>query len=115
MLTIAVIEKDVKVDMGVLESYEGVVTSFREKPVMNFKVSMGVYCMEPEILDLIPEKVPFGFDDLVLEMLNQKLPIHVYEHRGLWMDIGREEDFRRAQSCFLKDYKISFQTYPCHD
>lgn len=105
LLTIAVTEKDIKVDMGVLESLEGVVTNFREKPVTRFKVSMGIYCMEPRILELIPQGVPFGFDDLVHEMLHQRLPIHVYEHKGIWMDIGREEDFRHAQNCFLKDYK----------
>jgi NDP-sugar pyrophosphorylase family protein len=105
LLTIAVTERDIKVDMGVLESLEGVVTNFREKPVMRFKVSMGIYCMEPRILELIPQGVPFGFDDLVHEMLHQRLPIQVYEHKGLWMDIGREEDFKHAQNCFLKDYK----------
>ena len=105
LLTIAVTEKNIKVDLGVLESLEGVVTNFREKPVMRFEVSMGIYCMEPEIIDLIPQGVPFGFDDLVHEMLRQHSPVHVYKHKGLWMDIGREEDFRHAQSYFLKDYK----------
>jgi mannose-1-phosphate guanylyltransferase len=105
LLTISVTEKNVKVDLGVLESLEGVVTAFREKPVMRFEVSMGIYCMEPGIMDLIPQGVPFGFDNLVHEMLRQRLPIYVYKHKGLWMDIGREEDFRHAQNCFLKDYK----------
>ena len=61
--------------------------------------------MEPEILKLIPIGVPFGFDDLVYEMMHQNLPIHTYEHEGLWLDIGREEDFKHAQDFFMKEYK----------
>ena len=105
LLTVGVTDKIVKVDLGVLESNDGVVASFREKPEMRFKASMGIYCMEPDILKLIPHGMPFGFDDLVNEMLRQRLPIYVYEHKGLWMDIGREEDFRHAQDTFLKDHK----------
>ena len=105
LLTVGITEKEIEVDFGVLDSEGGAVTNFREKPVMRFKVSMGIYCMEPDILSLIPHGMPFGFDDLVHEMLRQRLPIYVYEHKGLWMDIGREEDFKHAQDCFLKDYK----------
>jgi NDP-mannose synthase len=105
MLTVGVTEKMIKVDLGVLDSYEGIVSNFREKPNMIFKVSMGIYCMEPEILELIPKGAPFGFDDLMHEMLQRKQPVHIYQHHGLWWDIGREEDFRHAQNVFLKEYK----------
>ena len=105
LLTVAVTKKNIKVDLGVIEATDGAVTKFREKPVLEFTVSMGVYCMEPGILDLIPKGVPFGFDNLVYQMLKEKLPVHVYEHNGIWMDIGREEDFKIAQRDFLKKYK----------
>ncbi|NNM83319.1 MAG: NTP transferase domain-containing protein [Burkholderiales bacterium] len=97
MVTVAVTTKEVKVDLGVLEASDSVVTGFREKPSLKFKVSMGVYCMEPEVLGLIPRGVPFGFDDLMHVMLGKKIPVHVYEHEGMWMDIGRPEDFIKAQ------------------
>jgi mannose-1-phosphate guanylyltransferase len=97
ILTVAVKEKLVKVDLGVLESEGGVVTRFREKPPIRFNASMGIYCMEPEILKYIPEGLYFGFDDLMHALLAAKVPIHVFNHDGLWMDIGREEDFFEAQ------------------
>jgi mannose-1-phosphate guanylyltransferase len=105
LITVAVTEKNVKVDMGVLESQNGRMVGFQEKPAIKFTVSMGIYCMEPEILDLIPDNVPFGFDDLMHAMLDQNMPVYLYRHQGLWLDIGREEDFRHAQEFFLKDYK----------
>ncbi len=100
MLTVATTLKKVKIDLGVLELDGEVVSGFKEKPVLDYTVSMGVYCMEPEVLDLIPSGIPYGFDDLMHQMLDRKLPVHVYKHSGLWMDIGRPEDFQKAQeSC----------------
>ncbi len=97
MLSIGVTSKTVRVDLGVLEASDTLVTGFHEKPSMNYTVSMGIYCMEPEILALIPDGVPFGFDDLMHVMLGKGLPVHVFRHEGLWMDIGRPEDFQNAQ------------------
>jgi len=100
LVTVAITEKNVQVNMGVLDVREGQMVSFREKPIMNFKVSMGIYCIEPDILDLIPKGIPFGFDNLMHTMLEKNLPVNVYEHNGLWMDIGRPEDFSKAQKAF---------------
>jgi NDP-sugar pyrophosphorylase family protein len=103
-ITIAVTQKPVTLDLGVLENHNnGQLTGFREKPTLEFQVSMGIYCMEPGVLDLIPKGVPFGFDNLMYEMLACNLPVHLYRHEGLWMDIGRQEDFCRAQEAFLRD------------
>jgi len=100
LLTVGVTEKKVKVDLGVVEATGARVTGFREKPSISFEVSMGIYCMEPEILDLVPRGVPFGFDDLMHSMLGRNLPIHVFRHEGCWMDIGRPGDFQEAQKVF---------------
>jgi len=105
LITVAITEKNVKVDLGVLESTNGQMIGFREKPSMQFSASMGIYCMEPEILDLVPTGSPFGFDDLMHAMLDQNLPVYLYRHNGLWLDIGREEDFKHAQEFFLREYK----------
>ena len=58
---------------------------------------MGVYCMEPEVLDYIPTGIPFGFDDLMVCMLGRGLMVHTFSHSGLWLDIGRVDDFHQAQ------------------
>lgn len=100
LLTIGVTSKIVKIDLGVLESEGTRVTAFREKPTLKYEVSMGIYCMEPGILELIPSGVPFGFDDLMHSMLGRKLPVHLFRYDGMWMDIGRPEDFQLAQEYF---------------
>ncbi len=97
LFTVAVTHKDIKVDLGILDIDDKRMTGFREKPVINFKASMGIYCIEPDVLDIIPKGIPFGFDDLMHTMLDKEMPVNVYEHNGLWMDIGRPEDFIQAQ------------------
>jgi len=58
-------------------------------------------------LDLIPKGVSYGFDDLMRQMLRNGLPVYVYKHEGLWMDIGREEDFLKAQEMFTENHTPS--------
>src|SRR5215470_3466234 len=90
-LTVATVTRTVKLDFGLIEDKAGQVTQFKEKPILSYLVSMGVYCMEPEVLDYVPSGVPFGFDDLMFCMLGRGLPVCTFQHNGLWLDIGRVE------------------------
>jgi NDP-sugar pyrophosphorylase family protein len=97
MLTIATATRNVKIDFGVIEDCAGLVTQFREKPTITQAVSMGIYCMEPEILEYVPCGVPFGFDDLLLTLMRRGVPVRTFKHDGAWLDVGRVQDFQDAQ------------------
>ncbi len=101
VLTIAVRSRSVEVDYGVLtvDHVGGQVprvVHFKEKPRLDFTVSMGIYVMEPEVLSFIPEDRYFDFPDLVKRLLLDDVPIGAFEYDGLWLDIGRQEDYDRA-------------------
>ena len=96
-LTIATTIKHVDIDLGVIDTENSRVVGFREKPRLPMEVSMGVYIMNPDILDFIPRGVPFGFDNLMVALLDRDIPVNTYRHEGRWMDIGRVEDFVKAQ------------------
>lgn len=105
-ITVACADRNVNIDFGVIENGKSDrMTGFREKPKLSYQVSMGIYCMEPVILDFIPEGVPFGFDNLIFSMLKQNFPVYIYKHAGLWMDIGNENDFNSVQQSFTREYK----------
>ena len=97
LLTIATASRPLHMDFGVIESSHGRVVQFREKPTLSNIVSMGIYCMEPELLDHIPSGMPFGFDDLMVCLMAKDIPVHTFLHQGCWLDIGRAEDFQKAQ------------------
>ncbi|MCW3474795.1 nucleotidyltransferase family protein [Limobrevibacterium gyesilva] len=109
-LTIATVQKNIRMDFGVIEQKNNKVVRFREKPNLSHLVSMGIYCMEPEMLDHIPTGVPFGFDDLMFQMLEMELPVSTFLHSGFWLDIGRVEDFQRAQELGWDDEAPAFET-----
>ena len=111
-LTIATARRTVRMDFGIIEDTGGRVVHFMEKPNLTHVVSMGVYCMEPEVLAHIPAGVPFGFDDLMICMLARGLPVRVFPHRGFWLDIGRFEDFQRAQDLAEEDTPPAFEATP---
>jgi NDP-sugar pyrophosphorylase family protein len=107
-LTIATATRPTKMDFGVIEETDGRVREFREKPELSHLVSMGIYCMDPAVLDRIPSGVPFGFDDLMLEMLEEGAPVNVFKHNGMWLDIGRVEDFHKAQDVAWDEQSPAF-------
>ncbi|HET7802808.1 MAG TPA: sugar phosphate nucleotidyltransferase [Pseudolabrys sp.] len=109
LITVATAVRKTKMDFGVMEQVGGRIKSFREKPILSNLMSMGVYCMEPEVLDHIPVGVPFGFDDLILRMLARDLPAYAFVHDGLWLDIGRIEDFQNAQELAWDSQAPAFQ------
>ena len=97
-ITVAVTNQEVQIAYGTLRYDDsGRMTSFHEKPVEQFAVSMGIYCMEPSVFDFIPEGKPFGFDELMATMLREGAPVNAFAHTGRWVDIGRIEDLRKAQ------------------
>lgn len=112
MLTIATSRRQVPIDFGILEEHGGQVAAFREKPILTHLVSTGIYCMEPSVLEFIPSGVPFGFDDLMYCLLGRGIPVHTFEHNGLWLDIGRIEDFHKAQEMAWDDDIPAFDTAP---
>jgi len=109
IVTVATSLRRTKTDFGVIEQTGGRITSFKEKPVLTNLVSMGVYCMEPETLSYIPTGVPFGFDDLILCLLAEGVRTGTFLHDGLWLDIGRLEDFQTAQSLAWDEQPPAFE------
>jgi mannose-1-phosphate guanylyltransferase len=109
-LTIATATRLTKMDFGVIDESDGQVTGFREKPELPHFVSMGIYCMNPVIFERIPSGVPFGFDDLMFQMLEEDAAVHVFKHNGLWLDIGRVEDFLKAQDVAWDEQSPAFAT-----
>jgi NDP-sugar pyrophosphorylase family protein len=100
-MTIASIRRHVDVSLGVLDYREDRrLCGFREKPRIAFDASMGVYVLDPQAVAFIPEDRAYGFDDLVKDMLSADQPPRVFPFDGLWLDIGRREDYEVATETF---------------
>jgi NDP-sugar pyrophosphorylase family protein len=89
--------RESKIDYGVLETNDnGMLTGFIEKPTKSFEVSMGIYMVNKQALSFIPENQPFGFDNLMLKLLENGKNVMVNSFLGYWLDIGRPDDYMQA-------------------
>jgi NDP-sugar pyrophosphorylase family protein len=96
LFTISSHHREQRVDYGVLESREGLLTGFLEKPINRYDVSMGVYMASKEVLSFIPQDSTYGFDQLMRDLLAIGRPVRVRPYGGYWLDIGRADDYMQA-------------------
>jgi NDP-mannose synthase len=99
-LTVATYQRKVKIDFGTLETRGDRIFKFSEKPTLAYGVSMGVYAMSRSTLERYPRNVPFGFDELVLDLLARQEPPRAHHFDGYWLDIGRPDDYDEANQRF---------------
>lgn len=100
-LTIATRDRKIKIDYGVLRLEGLQVEGYVEKPEIVSTVSMGIYVLEPWVLDYIPEEGPFDFPDLIHALLDDDRLLGAYQYEGLWFDIGRKEDYEQAVETWI--------------
>jgi NDP-sugar pyrophosphorylase family protein len=99
-LTIATYPRQVNIDFGVLKTEDGQVVEFTEKPTLDYRVSMGVYGVSKDVLARYEPGLPLGFDELILGQLADGRPPREYRFDGYWLDIGRPDDYDRANAEF---------------
>lgn len=97
IFTISTIKRNHVIDYGVIENKNQKMINFFEKPKKNFQVSMGVYGVNKKILRYIPKNKNFGFDNLMKLFLKKKISVNLFFFKGLWLDIGRQSDYLKAQ------------------
>jgi NDP-sugar pyrophosphorylase family protein len=95
-LTIAMHTKRLHIDLGVIESQDGLVRDYIEKPSKVYQVSMGIYVYEGRALRYLPPDGPCQFPDLVLTLLEAGERVAAYESDADWFDIGTVHEHERA-------------------
>lgn len=100
-VSVSAFRRTVTTEFGVLEyNADGRLTDFREKPVLSFDVSMGIYCLCRRVISELPQGEPYGFDDLMRDSLTHGRRISIVPFDGFWLDIGRSEDYEEANNNF---------------
>jgi NDP-sugar pyrophosphorylase family protein len=108
VLTIATTPRRTRMDYGVLHLDGSVhpnvhrVTAYEEKPESVSMVSMGVYAVEPRVLEFIPENSYFDFPHLVQGLIDAGEPVGSYVYDGEWYDIGRHDDYELAAQAWTE-------------
>ncbi len=101
-LGVVTIPYEVSIPYAVLETADGHVIDFKEKPTYTYHSNGGIYLMKKSVIDLIPKETFFNATDLMEKLIGKNKKIFSYTLRGYWLDIGKHEDYEKAQ----KDIKL---------
>jgi NDP-sugar pyrophosphorylase family protein len=97
LMSVASVPYKVNMPFAVLETAENRVLSFSEKPQYTYYTNAGIYLLKRELLSRIPDNTMYHSTDLMQEILDKGEKLTRYSMHGFWMDIGRKEDFYKAQ------------------
>ena len=102
-ITVSTYRREEKIDLGVLKIAEdGGVVGYDEKPTLHLDISMGVYAMSPPVLARIPDTY-YDMPTLILDLLAAGERVNSRPHDGFWLDIGRVDDYTRANEMFAEN------------
>ena len=94
-LTIITAVKNIKIPYGVIETgKDGLMTSLQEKPEQTYMINTGVYILNPELINEIPEGEFFHITHLMQKIRNRNGRIGCFpvsEHA--WRDMGEWPEY----------------------
>ena len=97
-MAVATIPYAVDVPYAVLETSNHHVLSFREKPTYTYYSNGGIYLMKQSVIGRIPKQQFYDSTDLMQSLIDDGLKLVSYPMRQYWLDIGKPEDFEKAQA-----------------
>jgi NDP-sugar pyrophosphorylase family protein len=99
--SICTFRREVKVDFGVIESANGFLARYIEKPTYTYQVSMGVNALtRADIAPHLEAGTRLDMPDLLNALMTAGKPVQTLPQECLWLDIGRHEDYAQAVDIF---------------
>lgn len=95
--TMCIREYDIKVPYGVVNLNNEKITGIEEKPIHSFFVNAGIYILEPECIDSIPDNEFYDMPSLFEELIKNNRKIISFPLKEYWLDIGRVADYEKAK------------------
>ena len=96
-MAVASIPYKVDVPYAVLEMNKDRVASFKEKPTYTYQSNGGIYIVRKQFLEKIPLNKFYNATDLMEKLINDGNKLITYPIRQYWLDIGKPDDFTKAQ------------------
>lgn len=99
--TLAYCKRDITVTLGVVDvDHMKCLQGYREKPNLSYHASMGLYCMNKKIMKYVPKGKRIDLPEVMQKLMENEILVHTYHHEGIWLDIGRAEDYELATDMF---------------
>lgn len=96
-MQMATIPYSYNIPYAIVEDEDGIVTSLTEKPTYTYFANAGIYLIRTNLLGLISKNEKIDATDLIELFISQNKKVTSYPIRSYWLDIGRMEDYKKAQ------------------
>jgi dTDP-glucose pyrophosphorylase len=96
-LMVATIPYRISLPYAILDTINGEVKGFQEKPNFTYYANAGIYLMKRGLIKEIPKNVFFNATDLMELVIKTNKKLVHYPIRSYWLDIGKHEDYVKAQ------------------
>lgn len=96
-MAVATIPYEVNVPYAVMETKMNQVISFKEKPTYTYYSNAGIYLVKKSLFNRVPKNTFYNATDLMESLINDGGKLISYPIRQYWLDIGKPEDFDKAQ------------------
>jgi dTDP-glucose pyrophosphorylase len=97
-ITLVASAKQFNIPYGICElNGAGSLERIQEKPEYNFLVNTGLYVLDPDVIDLIPDNKLFHITHLMEKVTKNNGVIGVYPvSENAWIDVGQWAEYRKA-------------------
>jgi dTDP-glucose pyrophosphorylase len=103
--TMCVREYDFQVPYGVVNIENNRITGIEEKPLQTFFVNAGIYVVSSELLLLVGENEKLDMPEFFHRAIDGGHHAAVFPVREYWLDVGRLDDFERANGEFSRVFE----------
>jgi len=100
--TMCVREYGLEVPYGVVRLNQNNIIAIEEKPVQQFYVNAGIYILNPEVIKSIDPGSAIDMTQIFEKLVQQNAVTVSFPIREFWMDIGKLEDYNRANNEYFR-------------
>ena len=102
--TMGVRAYEFEIPYGVVSTNGHRISEIIEKPIQEIFVNAGIYVLEPAALDMLEPGKRLDMPELFSAMIASGLETAAFPIREYWIDVGRIEDFRRANDDYPREF-----------
>jgi NDP-sugar pyrophosphorylase family protein len=107
----AVIQKQLnQLQYGVVTvTHDGKIVDYIEKPTQESMATIGMYLMEPKVLEYVEDKKHLDMPELIMKLVKAGEPVQSYELKGTWLHLTKPGDVEKASENWkeiIKEMKL---------
>ena len=96
-MSVAVRQYELQVPYGVLETDGERIINISEKPMVRHFINAGIYLLNPDVPQLIPNNASYDMPDLINRLINIGRRVISFPVREYWLDVGQHSDHKQAE------------------